>query len=126
MDLIGSTACDHVNLAARAFSKFGAVAARLDLELLDCVHRRASDEDVLIQVSIDGSIQQEAVLFGTHASDRNAAAGDVAGSVGCSAVAFVDAREQQAQLHEIAAVKREVYNLLLVHYGSDRGLFGLQ
>src|SRR5712692_905763 len=120
MELIRSSACNDIDLTTGAFSEFGAVIARLDLELFDRVDRRPDHQKILVLIGVHGSIQEKAVLFRPHAADRNASTSRAA------VIGRVDAGKQQAKLHEVAAIEWEVHDLLPVYNGTHGRLLSLQ
>src|SRR5262249_443328 len=75
LKLIGSRLRDQVDLPACALSKLGRIVAGLDLELLQNIDRRPKVEQVVELITIDGPVQQKAVLFRPRSCDRDAAAG---------------------------------------------------
>ena len=107
---------DGAHDAARRAAELGAVAVRLHAEFLDGVDAeqdaRQARGRLVGDVGDVRAVHQVAGLLGTRAADRELRGAEAAGEVARRRAADDDARLQGGELHEAAAVERQLRNLL--------------
>jgi hypothetical protein len=122
-----AAAGDDVDLRARGLAELGAVAVAMDLELLDGLDRGV-DEDraVAADVVVVGAVDRPHVGVDRAPGDgevdaaHEALVGDVEARLG-----LADAGHQQRELDEVAAVERQLADLLAGDEAGDVAALGL-
>ena len=124
VDLVGAALQHHVDLPAGIAAGEGVVGAGGHLELAHGVHRRSQADAIQLGVAVEHAIQDElvGVLAGAVDVDGEIAAHRTRRTGG----GRHDARQQQTQLEEIAAVERQARNLAVIDDAAQRGRFGAQ
>ena len=128
---IGAGFGDDVDDRAGVAAVLGVVGVREDLEFLDRVRRRAQHEAGVERVVVGRAVEQEVVRLVALAVDVEAA-GDVAEAAGRGVAVLPaepdrrrdDTRNQRAELREVAAVERQVDDLLLIDDDAERRVGG--
>ena len=120
---IGARARHRVDDASGRSSEFGGIRIGQHLELEDRFdaeeHAGGRSGRFVVHVVDVGAVEQEAVLLGTRAVDRNlrrTAADDVV----AGGQRRRDARLQQRELLERSAIERQLANLLVAHETAHR------
>ena len=121
VEMAGPGAGDDIDLAASCSAHLGRITARLDLELLHRVGRRAQILGAEGRVGVGGAVEQKVICIGaasadayrrplarppikrTHVSDRRA-------------VADVCARNGKNQVDQHAAIQRQRIHRPLIHH----------
>ena len=115
LELIGARLRHQVDLPARSLAELGRIVAGLDLEFLKNVDRGPEVEQIIKLITVDGAVQQKAVLFRPRPGDRDAAAGRRCAGI----IAGIHAWQQRRQLDKVSAVEQQIDNLLLIHHRTD-------
>ncbi len=130
--LIGAGLGDDVDDGARVASVLRAVGVGEDLELLDRVRGRTQHEAGVEGVVVGRAVEEEVVGLVPHPVDveaaspvAEAAGGGVAGQAAEGGRRRDHAGDEGAELREVAAVERQVDDLLLVDDDAQRAVRGL-
>ncbi len=120
---------DDVDDATRGAADFGGVHVGLDFHLRDRVDRRLDDHGADVALVVVDAVQQLVVLVVHRAVDRDRRR--LAAIVGAGAAgervrhAFVRARHELHQPHEVAPVHRQILHGLLGDQRTERRRIGL-
>ncbi len=132
MDRVGARLGRDADRGARRAPVFRRVRARDDLELLDCVHRRARDLrrqllHVLGDAVVVDAVEQEVVLQRTGAVDVDAAGAAERRAAALLGVAVaLHARHEREQVVPVPDGERQVGHLRVRDDGAERAVVGVQ